>query len=120
MSRQAIKVTEWHRYKQGYHQEMKCLGCKVMKPFGQLSIGWWKRFNTKINRTEHRCPKCGRGRKRKLMSHSRTLEEYTENELHDELKRRAFLKSQNKCIYCGREINAQPPCKFSEWHKGND
>lgn len=47
----------------------------------------------------------------------RELDEYTEDELRWELKRRAACAKEGRCSYCGRECR-DTPCKFPERHEG--
>jgi len=55
-------VTEWHPYRdKWFPREMECSWCGAVKPAGASSEGWWKRWRSKENRTERRCPSCGRG-----------------------------------------------------------
>jgi len=49
------------------------------------------------------------------MSYPRDLEEYSEVELQDELKRRQNARDHGFCDYCGRRFDT-PPCKFPWRH----
>lgn len=50
------------------------------------------------------------------MSFPRDLDEFGEDELVDELRRRFEARREGKCDYCGRPHDARPPCKFSGRH----
>jgi hypothetical protein len=50
------------------------------------------------------------------MGYPRDLDEYEEEELRAELDRRAKLRADGKCDYCGRSIHV-PTCKFQERHR---
>lgn len=49
------------------------------------------------------------------MSHPTDLDEYTEDELRGELRRRRILQAERKCDYCERP-NDTPACRFPERH----
>lgn len=54
------------------------------------------------------------------MSYPRDLDEYADYELVEELDRRARLRMNNFCTYCGQAA-VTPPCKFPERHyESND
>lgn len=50
------------------------------------------------------------------MSYSKDLDEYTEDELLEELHRRKQLNAQGKCDYCGRPAECTVACKFPARH----
>lgn len=50
------------------------------------------------------------------MSYQKDLDEYTEEQLNNELKRRQDLRNEGKCDYCG-QLGNTPNCKFPERHK---
>lgn len=50
------------------------------------------------------------------MSYPRDLDEYNEQELLDELKRRAGARARGVCDYCGRYCDT-PPCRFPVRHQ---
>lgn len=49
------------------------------------------------------------------MGYPRDLDEYTEEELLEELAQRKKLRAEGKCDYCQR-AGGTPPCKFTERH----
>ncbi|AAK94360.1 hypothetical protein Mx8p25 [Myxococcus phage Mx8] len=53
------------------------------------------------------------------MSFPRSLDEYGDKELQQELARRAEVRERGLCDYCGRSSRA-PSCKFSERHHSRD
>lgn len=51
------------------------------------------------------------------MSYPRDLDEYSENELLEEIERRRTVRERGLCDYCGRKPTTSP-CKFPERHRG--
>lgn len=49
------------------------------------------------------------------MSYPIDLDEYTDRQLNDEIVRRAKLKAEGRCDYCGR-LGDMPTCRFTERH----
>lgn len=49
------------------------------------------------------------------MSYPRSLDEYADEELEAEIKRRKKLKKKKLCTYCERSVDA-PHCRFPERH----
>lgn len=49
----------------------------------------------------------------------RSLDEIPELRIRREIERRAKLRSQGKCDYCGRVCGAEPVCKFPHRHRGS-
>ena len=54
------------------------------------------------------------------MSYPKDLDEYTVDQLYDELRRRGKLQAEAKCDYCERKWFTDPSCKFPERHQGKD
>jgi len=52
------------------------------------------------------------------MSYIKTLDEYEDYELKNELDRRILVRTQGLCDYCGRE-QITSVCKFTHRHKSN-
>lgn len=50
------------------------------------------------------------------MSYPRDLDEYDDEDLQEELDRRAELKKKGLCTYCKRKVTASA-CRFPERHK---
>ena len=50
------------------------------------------------------------------MSYPRDLDEYTDDELTNEIRRRAEHRRLGQCHYCGRPVTAEP-CKFKNLHR---
>ena len=49
------------------------------------------------------------------MSYPRGLDEYTDEELHQELSRREDARARGLCDYCGRD-QSTPMCRFNQRH----
>jgi len=50
------------------------------------------------------------------VSYQKDLDEYTEEQLNNELTRRKKLRQRGRCDYCER-VPATPPCRFSYRHR---
>lgn len=50
------------------------------------------------------------------MGYPKHMDEYSEQDLIDELTRRATIQAAGKCDYCGRDRTTNS-CKFVERHK---